>query len=127
MFKTAKLSPILLPVLLVAYALAGTIEISANQRDNVSAAMTQTRDTPIFSSYKGVTIGMTLEEVRDKLGKPKEPSEALDYYAPSDNEYIQIYYDAKKVSAITVTFSGTLAPTITWLGADPTATFIFAG
>ena len=105
MFTTAKRRPILLPVLLVAIGLSGSIfgfGISGND------LVGQSKDAPIFTAYKGVSIGMTLDEVRDKLGKPKEPSEAMDYYAPSDNEYIQVYYDAKKVSAITVTFSGKL-------------------
>jgi hypothetical protein len=90
--------------------LSATAFLAASYVGHVSAApiLTQTRDTPTFNAYKGIGIGMTLDEVRGKLGNPKEPSDSMDYYAPSDNEFIQIYYEGKKVTALTVTFSGKL-------------------
>jgi hypothetical protein len=98
-----------LPILLFALTLSATSFLPTSYAANVSAAFTtQTRDTPTFNAYKGVSIGMTIDEVRARMGNPKEPSESMDYYAPSDNEFIQIYYEAKKVTAVTVTFSGKL-------------------
>lgn len=110
MFKSATRIPVILVILLVTVGFAGTVRGSLNivGSTGLVPAITQTRDTPLFTSYKGVSIGMSTKEVRDKLGNPKEASDGMDYYAPSEAEYIQVYYDNSKVSAITVTFSGKL-------------------
>ncbi len=71
-------------------------------------------DAPPFSSYKGVSIGSSLEDARVKLGNPKEKSDGQDSYEISGSESAQIYYDtSKKITAIMLTFSGKLdnAPT----------------
>ena len=57
--------------------------------------------------YKGIAIGATADEVRKKLGDPKERSDPQDQFIFSDEESAQFIYDADhKVSAIMVTFSG---------------------
>ena len=64
--------------------------------------------------YKGVAIGMKAEEVRGKLGSPKDKSDSMDLYVFSDDESAQFYYDpSKTVMAMMVTYSGDLkkAPT----------------
>jgi hypothetical protein len=69
--------------------------------------------SPAFS-YKGVSLGMAADDVRAKLGDPKEKSDAQDLYVFSDEESAQVLYDAgHKVNAIMITFSGKLtgAPT----------------
>ncbi len=69
---------------------------------------------PPYSSYKNVSIGMTADEARSKLGAPTETSDEQDYFKFSENETSQVYYDAAhKVTAITVTYTGKLdlAPT----------------
>ena len=66
------------------------------------------------SDYKGVTIGMKTEDVRTKLGNPKDKADAMDLYVFSDSESAQFYYDAAKVvTAMMITYSGDLkkAPT----------------
>ncbi len=65
-------------------------------------------DTPCFSDYKGVQIGMTIDEARKKLGEPKEKAEELDIYNFDDKESAQVYYDkdTKKVTAISVDYVG---------------------
>jgi hypothetical protein len=52
---------------------------------------------PLYSEYKGVRLGMTVREVRTKLGEPalaaakeNEP----DYFVLSETEAVQIGYDA---------------------------------
>jgi hypothetical protein len=78
-----------------------------------------TDDNPVYSSYKGVELGMSIEDARKKLGGPKEKSDGQDYFEISDNESAQIYYDAAhKVTAITTTYSGKL-------DAAPTAKIVF--
>ena len=64
--------------------------------------------------YKGIPIGTTADEVRKKLGDPKDKSDPQDLYVFSEQESAQFLYDGnKKVTAIMVTFSGKLtgAPT----------------
>ena len=64
--------------------------------------------------YKGIAIGASADDVRKKLGDPKDKSDPQDLFVFSDQESAQFLYDAgKKVTAIMVTFSGKLtgAPT----------------
>ena len=65
--------------------------------------------TPGMSEYRGVSIGMATDDVRKKLGNPKDKSDAMDLYIFSDNENAQFYYNAAKtVTAIMITYSGDL-------------------
>jgi outer membrane protein assembly factor BamE (lipoprotein component of BamABCDE complex) len=62
---------------------------------------------PVFQQYKSVKIGMTEDEVRDLLGKPKVSDETGYFYIFSDEESAQISFDAdKKVKMIAVFYSG---------------------
>ncbi len=80
---------------------------------------TPTSEKPSYTGYKGVMIGTTTDEARAKLGNPKDKSNEQDSFVFSDNESVQLYYDASKtVTAITVTFSGKIE-------AAPTAKAVF--
>jgi hypothetical protein len=60
-------------------------------------------DTPVFNDYRGVQIGMTADETRKKLGRPKDKDEAKDFFV--FNESAQIVYDAAhKVVTVSVDF-----------------------
>jgi hypothetical protein len=62
---------------------------------------------PTFAEYRGVRIGMTATEVRQKLGKPKIKDKAQDFFTIAENESAQIFYDTQeKVYAISIDFSG---------------------
>ncbi len=64
--------------------------------------------------YKGIALGTLADDVRKKLGDPKDKSDAQDLFVFSDEESVQFLYGAdKKVTAIMITFSGKLtgAPT----------------
>ncbi|MBK6749626.1 MAG: hypothetical protein KA956_05340 [Pyrinomonadaceae bacterium] len=77
------------------------------------SAIAQTERTP-FSSYKGVSIGIPIENARAILGNPKEKADKQDFYLFSENESMQVFYeDGKTVTAIMMTFVGAieLAPT----------------
>jgi hypothetical protein len=64
--------------------------------------------TPVFTSYRGVSIGMSADEVRRKLGKPEEKFDDMDLFVFSDKERARIFYDKeKKARAISITYSGT--------------------
>lgn len=61
----------------------------------------------VIKEYRGVFIGTEREQVRSKLGKPKDEYPAEDSFEISDNESVRVFYDdAKKVRAIVVTYSG---------------------
>ncbi|MBD0370993.1 MAG: hypothetical protein ICV60_09175 [Pyrinomonadaceae bacterium] len=67
-------------------------------------------DEPCFSEYRGVQIGMKIDDARLKLGKPKEMADELDIYSFSDKESAQIYYDknTQKITAISVDYLGAI-------------------
>ncbi|HYO91875.1 MAG TPA: hypothetical protein VEQ40_09570 [Pyrinomonadaceae bacterium] len=75
---------------------------------NVSAQKSAKADEPCFSEYRGVQIGMKIDEARQKLGKPKEMADELDIYSFSDKESAQVYYDksTQKITAISVDYVG---------------------
>jgi hypothetical protein len=65
-----------------------------------------TQVAPVFKDYRGVSIGMAVDEVRGKLERIKK-GDGQDYLVFSDQESAQIYYDAKgKVTAISIDYFG---------------------
>jgi len=71
------------------------------------AAAMPTPETPVYSGYKGVTIGTAMTDARAKLGKARDTSDAEDYYVYSDNETVQVQYDTDKtVKTISVNYIG---------------------
>jgi hypothetical protein len=76
---------------------------------------------PIYREYRGVRLGMTMEEARTKLGTAAMRSDDLDFYVFSENETAQIAYNAAhKVVTISVDYTnGVGAPDYrTVVGAD---------
>lgn len=67
---------------------------------------------PLYTEYKGVRLGMTVQDVRTKLGNPGFKDSEMDYYSFSDTETAQIVYDSeRKVKMISVDYlNGTGAP-----------------
>jgi hypothetical protein len=64
-----------------------------------------------IAAFKGITIGMSADAVRDKLGDPKEKGDTQDYYVFSDDQSGQIIYDAQHaVSAISFDFNAKSTP-----------------
>jgi len=62
-------------------------------------------DTPVFREYRGVQIGMTVEEARKKLGTPRHKGEEQDFYVFNDSESAQVMYDkTHKVSVLSVDY-----------------------
>ena len=61
---------------------------------------------PIYMEYRGVRLGMTMEEARAKLGVPTMKSDELDFYVFSANETAQIAYSAAhKVTIISTDYT----------------------
>lgn len=69
-------------------------------------------NTPIFSEYKGVTLGMTTEEARKKLGTPSDKDDQQDFFVFNEKESAQVFYDkTHKVMALSVNYLGVDAGT----------------
>jgi hypothetical protein len=77
-----------------------------------SAAFAQALQKPVFSAYKGVTIGMPMDDARTKLGTPKDRSDTQDYFVFSDTESCQVLYGPDKtVRLLSINYVGKSAPT----------------
>lgn len=64
--------------------------------------------TPLFTNYKGVSLGMSADDVRQKLSHLKEKSKTQDFFLFSDNESAQVFYDNDgKVMAVSLNYIGT--------------------
>ena len=63
-------------------------------------------NSPLFSEFKGVRLGMSADEARKKLGSPHDKADDVDIFVFNDNQDAQVYYDkAKTVMAISIDFS----------------------
>lgn len=79
-------------------ALGGSFNISA-----------QTTTPAPYSAYRGISVGMTSADVRTKLGKPADQSDAEDDFTFSDTESARIFYDQNKaVRVISIMYTGDL-------------------
>ncbi len=65
---------------------------------------------PLLSDLRGVKLGMTVDEVKEKLGRAEIDDKDGLYYVFSDAESMQLRIDAdKKVSIAATTYSGNRA------------------
>ena len=63
--------------------------------------------SPAITDLRGVTIGMTDEQVREKLGKPEAGDSSGMYFSFSNGESLQLALDSdKKVRMIAAIYSG---------------------
>jgi hypothetical protein len=61
---------------------------------------------PVFTEYKGVSIGTSADEVRHKFGHVKEKSDQQDFFVFSETLSAQVYYDEKgKVNALSINYT----------------------
>ncbi|HYV84077.1 MAG TPA: hypothetical protein VE931_11205 [Pyrinomonadaceae bacterium] len=106
---------LLLPVVLIACSIANAQTAStASQPEQAVATVTNSSATapaakpnmPVYDDYRGVTIGMSADEVRSKLNNIKK-GDRQDLLNFSEHESAQIYYDDKgKVTAISIDYIG---------------------
>jgi hypothetical protein len=100
-------------VLILAFSIAnGQTSSSPSMQEEVATAIDKsasnatTANVPVFTDYRGITIGMTAEEVRAKLEGLKK-GERQDFLVFSERESAQIYYDDQgKVIAISIDYFG---------------------
>jgi hypothetical protein len=78
-----------------------------DKKGAATAAAAAAQDEPAFREYKGVSLGMSTDDARKKLGSAAEKSNEQDVYVFSDTETVQVYYDkSQKVNAISINFIG---------------------
>jgi len=69
-------------------------------------------EASLFKDYRGIQLGMTADEVRKKLGTPKDKGNEQDFFVFGDNESAQIVYDSThKVITISADYLST-EPTV---------------
>lgn len=94
---------------------------NARQKTAQAAPPAAQLEEPRYSEYRGVRLGMTAAEVQAALGTPKESEGRQEFYAISDTEMAQVFYDARRnVWAVTVSYLG-------GQGKTPTPEQIFGG
>ena len=107
-----RLAAALTAVLLLPFAAAAQTEKSGGsgvQEETLRTSNAATPEAvvePLLRDYKGVTLGMSAKDARDKLGKPEEKGEAMDFFVFSEKERARVYYQDGKVSAIIATYIG---------------------
>jgi hypothetical protein len=75
------------------------------QRRPTTAPAAAQEDSPSFHEYRGVQLGMIADEVRKKLGVPREKGDEQDFFVFNDTETAQIVYDkTHKVVTISADF-----------------------
>lgn len=87
----------ILPLILCVFA------VTANSQKNDIA---KTKNLPVWQTYKGVAIGMTVPEVIEKLGAPQSETAEGYFYMYTENETAQILFDTNKhVRTISVIYT----------------------
>jgi len=63
---------------------------------------------PLYTEYRGVSIGMKTQDVRTKLGEPLQKADEMDFYVFAEGkELAQIAYDdSHAVKAVSVDYLG---------------------
>lgn len=104
LFTTALVATLML---FAAAVVASAQETSSTQNadtqavSNTNAAATPANSTmtptlvPVYKDYKGVAVGMSARQVRDKLGHLRSKSKTEDDFDFSNGESAQVYYDSK--------------------------------
>jgi outer membrane protein assembly factor BamE (lipoprotein component of BamABCDE complex) len=92
--------------LAIAFLVAPGAHLRAARAQTGNAAKA---DKPVYHDYKGVELSMTQDEVRKKLGSPKDKDDTQDFYIFSDKETAQVFYQQKKVIAVSVSYMGNKA------------------
>ena len=94
-------------LLIVTFVFLSSVSASAQRKPGgpVSPAAAADEPSSSFNAYRGVQLGMTAEEVRKKLGEPKDKGTEQDFFVFNETETAQIVYDkSQKVVTISADF-----------------------
>lgn len=78
----------------------------ANATINTKSSNSNADTAPVFTDYRGVKIGMSVDEVRNTLERYlKDKSDKQDFVVLSDHETAQVFYNsAGKVMAVSIDY-----------------------
>ncbi len=66
----------------------------------------QPANEPLYTNYRGVSVGMSVAEAREKLGAPKSKGKQQDLFVFSKTESAQLVYLDGKVRTVSVDYFG---------------------
>ena len=80
---------------------------STSMKETKEPASAQTPAIPVPNEFMGVRLGMSAEDVREKLGNLKDKGDIQDVFVFSDSKSAQVYYDKQgDVMALSIDFIG---------------------
>lgn len=81
------------------------LDSSGAQAQRRAAQAAAQEESPLFHEYRGIQLGMIADDVRKKLGEPKDKGDEQDFFIFNDTETAQIVYDKMhKVVTISADF-----------------------
>ena len=80
-------------LLIVTFAVLSSVNASAQRKPGAPTSLVADEPTSSFHEYRGIQLGMTADEVRKKLGEPKDKGAEQDFYVFNETETAQIVYD----------------------------------
>lgn len=110
--KTRSLKPVCARVVACIVAATSLVLFSTGSApaQRKAATLAGEEESSTFKDYRGVQLGMTADEVRKKLGSPKDKGDEQDFFVFGETESAQIVYDsAHKVVTISADFLSTEA------------------
>ena len=69
-------------------------------------AMPQQAAEPLYTNYRGVSVGMSVADAREKLGAPTSKGKQQDFFIFSKTETAQVVYLDGKVRTVSVDYVG---------------------
>ena len=92
-------------LLMVTLVFFSSVTASAQRKPGGPVSPAADEPSSSFNAYRGVQLGMTAEEVRKKLGEPKDKGTEQDFFVFNETETAQIVYDkSQKVVTISADF-----------------------
>ena len=92
-------------LLVVTFVLLSSLIATAQRKPGAPASPVPEEATSSFHEYRGIQLGMSADEVRKKLGEPKDKGSEQDFYVFNETETAQIVYDkTQKVVTISADF-----------------------
>jgi outer membrane protein assembly factor BamE (lipoprotein component of BamABCDE complex) len=90
------------------------VSVTAQRKTRAPAAVIAEEPSSSFHAYRGIQLGMTADEVRQKLGEPQDKGTEQDFYVFNESETAQIVYDkSQKVVTISADFLSTAPDVLT--------------
>jgi hypothetical protein len=104
-FKSSSHSRIFMFLVATACVIITLFSSGAQAQRRAAAQAAAQDESPLFHEYRGIQLGMIADDVRKKLGEPKDKGEEQDFFIFNDTETAQIVYDKMhKVVTISADF-----------------------